>query len=328
VKRFVRSEIGAAVLWVIGSFVLGAVIAPWLYQAGKSFGDFTATGDFSRLIESVGGSCRRAGFGRYFNRGLMLSALVLLPFLLRRLRFLRAENTGGGHRLWEKLPWQKALIHILLGGLIAISVAWTSASLLEWMGYFAPNGKSPTFGRIFSKVLVPAVAVSLVEEWLFRGLLLGLWLRYARPFSACIGASLLFAILHFVEPPQEWKIIDPTHWLAGFSLLGGILVHFSCGVFIVSEFIPMLAVGLALAWARLRSGALWLPIALHAGWIIALKGFFMTHNLVKAMKPDPLLLGIGDMRTGLWLLIPLGLTVALCHVVIKAADGRDGNSMR
>ena len=315
-------------LWVLGSFVLGAMIAPWLYQAGKAFAGFTAAGDFSRLIESVGGSCERAGFGRYFNRALMLSALVLLPFLMRRLRILRADGGKASNNLWEKLPWQRALIHILLGGSIAIGVAWGSASLLESMGYFAANGNSPAFGRIVSKVLVPAVAVSLVEEWLFRGLLLGLWLRYARPFSACIGASMLFAVLHFVEPPQEWKIIDPTHWLAGFSLLGGVLVHFTCGFFIGSEFTPMFAVGLALAWARLRSGALWLPIALHAGWIIALKGFFMTHNLVKAMKPDPLLLGIGDMRTGLWLLIPLGLTVALCHVVIKAADARDENSMR
>jgi membrane protease YdiL (CAAX protease family) len=160
----------------------------------------------------------------------------------------------------------------------------------------------------------------LVEEWLFRGLLLGLWLRYARPLTACIGASLLFAVLHFVEPPLGWRVLDPTHWLAGFSLLGGVLAHFTCGIFILTEFVPMLAVGLALAWARLRSGALWLPIGLHIGWIIALKGFIMTHHYVAAKKPNELWLGIGDLRTGLLPLVALAVTVLLCHFAIKRPD--------
>ena len=315
-----RSEIGATVIWVISSFVLGAALAPWLYQAGKALGDATLVGDFPRLIESVGGSCRRAGFGRYFNRALMLSALVLLPFLLRRLRFLRADGGNAAKRLWEKLPWKTAVIQTLVGGLIATGVLWGFASLLESMGYFAPNKKSVAFARVLSHVLISAVAVSLIEEWLFRGLLLGLWLRYARPFAACIGASLLFAVLHFVEPPHGWRVLDPAHWLAGFSLLGGVLAHFTCGIFILTEFIPMLAVGLALAWARLRSGALWLPIGLHIGWIIALKGFIMTHHFVAAKKPDPLLLGVGDLRTGLLPLVALALTVVLCHFAIKQPD--------
>lgn len=315
-----RSEIGAAVIWVISSFVLGAAIAPWLYQAGKAFAELTAAGDFPRLIESVGGSCRRAGFGRYFNRSLLLAALVLLPFLLRRLRFLRADGAGAAKHLWQKLPWKTALIQTLAGCLIAIGVLWGFASLLESMGYFAANHKPLILGRVLSQVLVPAVGVSLVEEWLFRGLLLGLWLRYARPFTACVGASLLFAVLHFVEPPQGWRVLDPTHWFAGFSLLGGVLAHFTCWIFILTEFIPMLAVGLALAWARLRSGALWLPIGLHIGWIVALKFFTMTHHFVAAKKPNELWLGVGDLRTGLLPLVTLVVTVVFCHFAIKRPD--------
>ena len=159
-----RSEIGAAVIWVISSFVLAAAIAPWLYQAGKAFAEFTAAGDFPRLIESVGGSCSRAGFGRYFNRSLLLAALVLLPFLLRRLRFLRADGSGAAKRLWQKLPWKTALIQTLAGCLIAIGVLWGFASLLESMGYFAASEKPVAIGRVLSQVLVSAVGVSLVEE--------------------------------------------------------------------------------------------------------------------------------------------------------------------
>ena len=307
-------------LWVIGSFVLGATIAPWLYQAGKAFAEWTAAGDFPRLIESVGGSCQRAGFGRYFNRALLLAALILLPFLLRRLRMLRGD---GAKRLWQKLPWKISLIHTLVGCLIAIGVLWAFASLLESLGYFVVSKKPVTISRVLSQVLVPAVGVSLVEEWLFRGLLLGLWLRYARPLTACVGASLIFAVLHFVEPPMGWRVSDPTHGLAGFSLLGGILGHFACGIFILTEFIPMLAVGLVLAWARLRSGALWLPIGLHAGWIIALKYFIMTHHFVAAKTPNELWLGVGDLRSGLLPLGALAVTVVICHIAIKRVDARN-----
>jgi membrane protease YdiL (CAAX protease family) len=218
------------------------------------------------------------------------------------------------------LPWKTAVIQTLVGCFVATGVLWGFASLLESMGYFAPNKKSVILGRVLSQVLVSAVGVSLVEEWLFRGLLLGLWLRYARPLTACIGASLLFAVLHFVEPPLGWRVLDPTHWLAGFSLLGGVLAHFTCGIFILTEFVPMLAVGLALAWARLRSGALWLPIGLHIGWIIALKYFIMTHHYVAAKKPNELWLGIGDLRTGLLPLGALAVTVVLCHFAIKRPD--------
>ena len=307
-------------LWVIGSFVLGATIAPWLYQAGKAFAEWTAAGDFPRLIESVGGSCQRAGFGRYFNRALLLAALILLPFLLRRLRMLRGD---GAKQLWQKLPWKTSLIHTLVGCLIAIGVLWTFASLLESLGYFVGSKKPVTMSWVLSQVLVAAVGVSLVEEWLFRGLLLGLWLRYARPLTACVGASLIFAVLHFVEPPMGWRVSDPTHGLAGFSLLGGILCHFACGIFILTEFIPMLAVGLVLAWARLRSGALWLPIGLHAGWIIALKYFIMTHHFVAAKTPNELWLGVGDLRSGLLPLGALTVTVVICHIAIKRVDVRN-----
>jgi membrane protease YdiL (CAAX protease family) len=79
-------------------------------------------------------------------------------------------------------------------------------------------------------------------------------------------------------------------------------------------------VGLVLAWARLRSGALWLPIGLHIGWVIALKGFIMTHHYVAAKKPNELWLGIGDLRAGLLPLVALAVTVVLCHFAIKRPD--------
>jgi membrane protease YdiL (CAAX protease family) len=41
--------------------------------------------------------------------------------------------------------------------------------------------------------------------------------------------------------------------------------------------------GLLLAWARLRSGGLWLPIGIHAGWVAV----FRIGRLFFEMEPRP-----------------------------------------
>ncbi len=171
-------------------------------------------------------------------------------------------------------------------------------------------------GKMISKILIPAVAAPLVEEWLFRGLLLGLWLRIAKPATACIGTSLIFAFVHFLKPPDGTVIADPTSALAGFELLGGILLHFTNPEFFVTDFATLFVVGLILAASRLRTGALWFAIGLHAGWIIA----FKACNLLLDPQKDHALYPwfIGDSpRTGLLPLLALGLTAWLCHIALR-----------
>jgi membrane protease YdiL (CAAX protease family) len=179
----------------------------------------------------------------------------------------------------------------------------------------------PTLKMLVTQVGVSAVAVSVIEEWLFRGLLLGLWLRVARPWAACVGSSLVFAFLHFLSPPAGYEVADPAAALAGFQWLGGILVHFMEPRFVAAEFLTLFGVGLVLAGARLRTGHLWLPIGLHCGWVIA----FRVHNLTHLKLPDGPLGGwlIGDsLRTGLLPLAALGLTAGICRLVLGARDAK------
>lgn len=83
----------------------------------------------------------------------------------------------------------------------------------------------PDIGRIFSKAVVPAIGAAFVEEWLFRGLLLGLWLRVVRPVAACLGSALMFSLLHFLDPPPGTVFANAADPLAGFQLLGAMLGH-------------------------------------------------------------------------------------------------------
>jgi membrane protease YdiL (CAAX protease family) len=188
--------------------------------------------------------------------------------------------------------------------------------ILTALGAYLPTPNPPEFGKLLKRMLIPAVAASLLEEWLFRGLLLGLWLRFAKPLAASIGTSLLFAFVHFLAPPDGVVIANPASPFAGFELLGKILLHFTDPLFFVTDFATLFVIGMILATARLRTGALWFSIGLHAGWIAAFKGFNMLHRVVPVHELRPW--GVGDsLRSGLLPMLALGLTAVICHFALR-----------
>jgi membrane protease YdiL (CAAX protease family) len=300
-------------MWVLGSLVLAAFISPWLYQGGKHLAARAAAEDLPAVLEWLGAACGRAKFGRYFDRSMLISALVFMPFLYRRIRMLHCGPEAVSQ--CARLCWRERMLRIAIGVVISGVILWLAGALLVACGAFEMKERLPSVGTFFSKVLVPAAGASLLEEWLFRGVLLGLWLRYTRPVAACVGSSLLFAFLHFLQPPAGTVIGDPAHAFAGFRFFGEILLHFSDPRFFVADFISLLAVGLVLAWARVRTGSLWFGIGLHAGWIIAFKGFNLIHrNAESALRPW----GVGDdLRSGIVPLIALALTAWVCGFVMR-----------
>jgi membrane protease YdiL (CAAX protease family) len=314
-KRFLQSEVGAALLWVLGAILLAAVITPWLYQGGKWLAATAEARELPALIESVAGSCGRARIDRFYDRALLLSALLLLPLLRRRIKRLRHETHTGPDRR-KRYPWRLIVAQILIGCAIAGGLLWAMGLWLETIGAYATKPTPPPFGKILSKVLIPAIAAPLLEEWLFRGILLGLWLRFAKPITACIGTSLVFAFVHFLEPADGTVIADPAHPLAGFQLVGKILEHFTDPLFFTTEFVVLFGVGWILAWARMRTGALWFSIGLHAGWVAAFKGFNLFHVAVADHPLRPWGIGSG-LSSGLMPLLMLAITVGVCHFAMR-----------
>ena len=314
-KRFLQSGIGAALVWVAASLGAAAVLAPWLYRGGKWLAAVAETRELPGLIESLAGSCGRAEIDRFFDRALLLSALVFLPFLLRRIRKL---GRTGEPAIEPRRRFSGASIatQITVGFGIAAGLLGVLGVALDAVGAYALKPDMPDAGKILRKAVVPAVAAGLVEEWLFRGVLLGLWLRYARPAIAVAGSSLVFAFLHFLKPPDGYEIALPGHPLAGFELLGKIMLHFTEPLFFLTDFSTLLAVGLILAWARVRTGALWFSIGLHAGWVFAFKCFNMIHQPVLAHPLRPW--GIGDsLKSGLLPLLVLALTALVCRPALR-----------
>lgn len=300
----------------MGSLVIAAAISPWVYQTGKHLASTTASNELPVLIEWLGAACGRAGFGRFFDRSMLLGALILLPLMLRRVRKLRSDGASIPADPAKRFSWKSVAVQVLVGCAISGGMLWGMGAILEATGAYVPKASSPGIGKVLSKVFFPAVAVSLLEEWLFRGVLLGIWLRSSRTAAACFGTSLLFAALHFLSPPPGTVIGDPSHALAGFKLLGAIIRHFTDLRFFVADFATLFLVGLILSWARVRTGALWFSIGLHAGWIMVFKGFNLFHQKIPGHFLNPW--GIGEnLRSGVIPLLTLAITALICHFVLQ-----------
>lgn len=307
-------------LWVLSALGLAAVIAPWIYQAGKWLAATAVAGDLPALLEWLGAACGRSKFGRFFSRALMFSAVVFLPLLFRRIRRIRA-GMGEARESQMGVAWKSGVIQLVVGCVIAGGMLWAMGMILEGIGVYIPARRPPSIGAFLSKVLAFSVTAPVVEEWMFRGVLLGLWLKFARPLTACVGTSLVFAFVHFLDPPSGSAIANPVSPLAGFELLGKILLHFTNPQFFVTDFATLFVIGMILAWARVRTGGLWFSIGLHAGWIISFKSFSLLYRVVSEHPLHPW--GVGEsLRSGIIPLLTLGLTAGICHFALRRFERR------
>lgn len=288
-------------LYVVGTLVLGAALAPWIYNFGMGIAEVTSEKETNGFVEWLGDAAKRSedNFPRFFDRAVLLAALLLLGPLLAWLKLGR-----GGER-FRDTPWSLRLPDtvvssrgqplrknphgwaegffgfVLAGGLLLVS-GWVlvKAGFFMWRDAAESTHGVPNplvmpieWFKAIRKAVPTAVVVSILEEVLFRGVLLGIFLRAMRPGPAITLLSLLFAFVHFLEPPVGVTVPDPEAKDAGFVLLGHILGRFADPLSMVSRFSVLLGVGIVLGVARYRTASLWLPLGLHAGWILCLSLF-------------------------------------------------------
>ena len=301
-------------LWTFASLLGAAVICPWLYTAGKALAAHVNANETLGLIEWLGAACDRAQVGRYFSRALMLCALLLLPVLIKRIRHISRTKDSGRIMDLDKLGAKQAALHAASALLVAGGILWATGMILAQAGAFSPNPNPVETSRILEKCALPAIATSLLGEWLFRGIVLGLWLRASGPLRAVVGSSLLFAFLHFLKPPGG--VSDPGSAFSGFELLGKVLLQFTEPEFFVTDFATLTVLGIILCWVTLRTRSLWFAIGMHAGLVFAYKSFNLLHQFTQhPLHPW----GVGrDLRSGIVPLIALTVIAAVSHWVIRA----------
>ncbi|MDB6077825.1 MAG: hypothetical protein JWO82_1572 [Akkermansiaceae bacterium] len=308
-RRIFTSDVFKIFLYLAGVLILGATLAPVLHNLGKGLAETTADKQTAAPVKWLAEAAGRAPFPRYFDRAILISGLVLIFPLLSALRLGRNKDK------FRDTPWSLRLpesrfnsdlgqplrrnphgwLQLVCGFVMACGLLMLSGWLMVQAGFFTwKDAPASTHGEVnnfvekiqwakaVKKSLPIAAVVSIIEEILFRGVLLGIFLRAMRPGPAIAMLSFLFAFVHFLEPPAGVTITDPDALNAGFVMLGQIFTRFADPLSLLSRFMVLAAVGVVLANARYRTASLWLPIGLHAGWILGVGIFKAAVWPVKA----------------------------------------------
>ncbi|MEB3187524.1 MAG: CPBP family intramembrane glutamic endopeptidase [bacterium] len=188
----------------------------------------------------------------------------------------------------ERRPWRdlglrfvgKDLLEGLVGGVGCIVLTYGLAIALGWTTW-RPPGLWPW--RDTGLSVLAALLMGLVEEGVFRGIVLRTLLRDQSPGRAIAASAIIFALCHLLHP--------------------GILLADA-----VTGFVCLTVTGVLFGYAA-WSRSLWLAMGLHAPWI-----FFITlssHHDLWAYRPDAhLLTGNGYPPRGLLTLGVMGVGLA------------------
>ena len=269
-------------LYLIGTVVVGASLAPWLFWAGQYASHFQQLG----FLAST-------DFQRYFDRSILISAFLLLLPILQWIGWRRLKGFG--------LRRNPRRISHLLGG-FAISAATVSALgvFLSWLDVL--ELKDPLPWNLLPPILLTAISVAAIEETLFRGAILGLVRQTLTTCPAAVLVSALFSIVHFLNP--ERQLIETVTWYSGFELLPHTFWRFSDPLIVLSGFIAIGMLGLLLAHATIRTSSLWLGIGIHSGLVFSKMGLNKVTKRLQDLTPwfgSDITVGLGSILILLFL---------------------------
>lgn len=246
-----QSRPGRALLWLLAIPLMACVISPPLYWAGSSLADagwLPVVKDFP--------------FHRYFSRSVQISALLVLWPLVRSLGVRRASDLGLG-----KNP--AFLRDGLAGFAVALASVGVLGSILMLLGWLEWRSSPHPAGLL--RIFATAWTVSIIEELVFRGVLLGLLLRSLGAIPAVLISSGAFAVVHFLKTSRQ-PLEGPVGWTSGFEQLP--LVFSSAPAWPVWAWAlaSLFLAGLILGFTTVRTRSLFLAIGIHAGWILGQQG--------------------------------------------------------
>jgi len=294
-------SLGKIIFYLLATLVLGALLAAPLYWGGHWL---ASHGILTWLADTP--------FQKFFHRGLLVAAIVLLWPTARCLRVpnVRALGLEANPWRWRDLGAGFAASFLMMVVLAAVLLALHVVRLRDHI-----------HGADLAGIAASAVVVSILEEWLFRGAILGLLARAMNRYVALFTTSALFSILHFLKP-DDMAMPHIVGWLSGFALIPGAFAQFREPWLVLGGFTTLFCVGWILGWARLKTRSLWMAVGLHAGWVFGIMSFSkITKRLIKV--EDTLPWFGGDLKVGLGSVVVVLLTGLLvsCYLRRSTAGG-------
>lgn len=266
-RSFFQSSGFKIIIFVVGTIILGAFFSPLLFWGGKFLVSQETLKD--GWLDSIHGSMERAQFSRYFNRAILLGALLMLWPTLKWM-------SGGEKRKitimerFELEPNPRWWVHLLIGFVAAGGLLLLLGWIYIKMDLYQLRPATKSIGSILLGALGTGIAVALMEEFVFRGALHAVMGKIFKPKMLFVGIAVFFALVHFLKPPHP-LVIDEVTLGTGFWMLGQIFSQFGDLYFLAAEFAVLFAIGLVLGYTRMKTASLWLGIGLHAGWVFGVK---------------------------------------------------------
>jgi hypothetical protein len=209
--------------------------------------------------------------------GRLWQLILLLAFLLamRRLGLRGRADWGYGLPRPAFLRQLAAGLGIGVATMLPMSIALHALGIHE----LRPEPGLALFAGAIAEGALIGLAVAMVEETFFRGLMYRAIERESGFVAAAWCTALVYASIHFfarVKIPAE-----DVAWDSGFRLLGGALANFSRPLAIIDSFVTLTLVGLLLALVRRRTGAIAACIGLHMGWVWVIKSTLAVSREVE-----------------------------------------------
>jgi len=242
-------------IYLAASLLVGSAVAPLVFWAGQWL-----------AASGVSGWLAGFPFHRVLSRCLQVSLLVFLWPAVRWIGLRRLSELG--------LRPNPVALRDLVSGLLAGTLVVFLVSALCLAGGFLAWRDNPSPGTML-RIVATAGAVSLIEEAVFRGVVLGVCLWNLSARGAIAVSSALFAVLHFLKPAKNAVGPEGVRWFTGFTELFSFAAALPSSTVLAFGLVSLFVAGWILARAALATRSLWLPVGLHAGWIFAVQ----TSNL-------------------------------------------------
>lgn len=242
----------------------------------------------SWTLTGLVGDVHRLSFPRVYDRTLQIVAVVAFVLTRRWLGLTTWAAVGLGD------PARRRDVYLGLGvafagmALLLGCLYWADALRFFWRYDLAKGVRKAAAG------MLGAVLIGVGEELFFRGILLGGLMREMGRGAAVAWTTVVYAVVHFL---RGGKHPGPVTWGSGFERVAGAFTPLA-DPGIVPALVGFLLLGLLLAYARLRSGGLYLSIGLHIGLVAVLRvgrlvmDFPREPGLFWGLRRPPLVSGV------------------------------------
>jgi uncharacterized protein len=267
-------------IYLLLVLILAALLAPWLVVGAEGmirWGEGQEWLKESSVYQGLKKSIDRASFQRFYNRSVLIVALILLPWILGKLKIQRREL--------QFLKWKVEEVGMILRGFgLATGILMGLGMVYLWLGVYRlkDNMELLKIGSPF----MAAIGAGLLEEWLFRGVIHGILLRTMGVVKALFWSAGFFAFVHFFKAPVDVVFERQSlEWWSGLVLLKEAGLAMARPLVFLSEGLTLFAVGWVLFLVRQVTGKIWWGLGLHVGWVFALKYFSGITNQALIVQP-------------------------------------------